>query len=521
MSFRNAFMNRAIHRVVTFGITLLLLTASSAVIRAQQPTGASSAPSAQGPSDQNSGAAPAATGLDTQTEITENPPVSGLDEPSFEPGLGARSYLVPSAQVSESVQTNSASSVNQTGVGEITRLLGSVALQKLWKIHPLDVAYIGGAAWFNSSGRGWYQIHSMSATQRFLWRTGQLAIRDQFSYLPQGSFGFGSFGGVGGVGSLGGGLGGLGGLGGAGGGLGLGGGAFGGGFTYGTYGNTPRINNLAIVDVTQALSPRASIVLLGGYGTLHFLDNPPGFINSQQTMSQVGYNYVISRRDQIGVSYGFQEYHFPQINAGDLNVNLWQVYYAHRISGRMDLSLAGGPQWLHINGNALGIINTPSGPVLGLVPLHTSRISGAGRASLTYHWSARTNMSLNYFHYVTPGSGFYAGATADTVRYTFNHELKRRWNMTLDTGFSRNSRILGATNGSIAGNSRTYNYWYGGGGMRRQLGRHFSAFANYQYNKLLFGSGFCGAGNRGCRAGYGQQIGMVGLAWTPRPIRLD
>src|SRR5215470_10429722 len=254
-------MNRAIHRAGAFGITLFLLTASGAVSRAQEPTGGSSS-TAQGPSAQNAGAAPAATGLDTQAEISENPPVSGLDEPSFEPGLGARSYLVPSAQVSESIQNNTASSVsNQSGVGAITRLLGSVNLQKLWKIHPLDVAYIGGAAWFNTSGRGWYQIHSMSATQRFLWRTGQLAIRDQFSYLPQGSFGFGSFGGAGGIGSLGGGLGG--GLGGAGGGLGLGGGAFGGGFTYGTNGNSPRIDNLAIVDVTQALSPRASIVLLG------------------------------------------------------------------------------------------------------------------------------------------------------------------------------------------------------------------------------------------------------------------
>src|SRR5262249_42418832 len=314
-------------------------------------------------------------------------------------------------------------------------------------------------------------------------------------------------GGAGGIGSLGGGLGG--GMGGVGGGLGLGGGAFGGGFTYGTNGNSPRINNLAIVDVTQTLSPRASLVLLGGYGTLHFLDNPPGLINSQQTISQVGYNYVLSRKDQIGVSYGFQEYHFPLANAGDINMNLWQVYYAHRISGRMNLSLAGGPQWIHLNGFGLGIVNTPGGPGLGLVPLHSSRISGAGRATLTYHWSPSTNMSLNYFHYLTPGSGFYAGATSDTARYTFMHQLGRHWTLNLDTGFSHNTRILGATSGSLAGNSRAYDYWYGGGGMRRQLNRQFSAFANYQYHRLLFGSGFCGAGNPGSRARYRHQIEML------------
>ena len=517
-------MNRAIHRAVTFALTLLLLTALSAVTRAQEPSGGQSSgdqssQSSQGSSDQNSGAAPAATGMDTQTEITENPPVSGLDEPSFEPGFGARSYLAPRAQVDESVQSNSTASVNNpSGVGGITRVLGGASLQKLWKIHPLDVDYIGGGTWFNTNGQGWYQVHSMSATQRILWRTGQLAIRDQLSYLPQGSFGFGSLGGTGGFGGGfgGGGLGGLGG-----GGLGLGGGAFGGG-TYGTNGNSPRIDNLAIVDLTQALSPRASVVLVGGYGMLEFLNSPPGFINSQQTMVQAGYNYSIRRGDQIGVSYGFQEFHFPTANAGAAKVNLVQVYYSHRISGRMNLSVGGGPQWIQQNGYTLGVVNTPSGPTPGLVPLHTSRMSGAGRATLTYHWSATTNMSLNYFHYVTPGSGFYPGATSDTARYTFNHQLTRRWSFNLDTGVSRNSRLLKTTSAtSAAGNSNVYTTWYGGAGIRRQLSRHFQAFANYQYNRQLFGSGYCTSGSVACRSGYAQQSGMVGLGWTPRPIRLD
>jgi len=527
-------MNRRIHCAVAFGLTLLLLTAASRVTCAQDTSGGQSSPGqsspgqsspdqsspSQGANDQNSGAAPAATGLDTQTEMTENPPVSGLDQPSFEPGFGARSYLVPRLQGSESVQNNSTASVTSpTGVGEITRVLGSLDLQKLWKIHPLNIDYIGGGTWFNSRQQGWYQVHSMSATQRILWRTGQLAIRDQFSYLPQGSFGFGSFGGSGGLGGLGGG----GGFGGSSGGLGLGGGAFGG--TFGTNGNSPRIDNVGMVDVTQALSPRATVVVMGGYGTLHFLNSPPGFINSQQIISQASYNYLLGRKDQIGISYGFQEFHFPTANAGDVNVNLWQVYYAHRISGHMDLSLGGGPQWIHQNGNVLAVVNTSSGPVLTTVPQQTSRISGAGRAGLTYRWSAKTNLSLNYFHYVTPGSGFYPGANTDTARFTFTHQLTRRWTTNLDTGFSRSTRILKiattAPTASPAGNSNSYDYWYNGAGIKRMLSPHFSAFANYQYHRLLFGSGFCGAGNRGCRAGYGQQIGMVGLAWTPRPIRLD
>src|SRR6266545_2494427 len=153
-----------------FAMSLLLLVGTSAWA---QQTGSSGAP-------------PAATGPDTSTQSIENPPLSGLDEPSFEPGFGARSYLIPKAQVSEAVDTNPAGTLgSKTVVKEVTRGLGSLTLQKLWKIHPLDVDYTGGIVWYNGKSSNVSQVHSLAATQRILWRTGQLALRDSFSYLPQ------------------------------------------------------------------------------------------------------------------------------------------------------------------------------------------------------------------------------------------------------------------------------------------------------------------------------------------------
>src|SRR5438270_2011000 len=165
---------------------------------------------AQAPSDQSAaGAPPAATGLDTTTQMSETPPLSGLDQPSFEPGFGTRSYLAPKVEVSQSLDSNGLGNFSKGNITGNTRALGSLELQKLWKLHPLDVDYIGGVDWYNRANGGVYQVHSLAATQRFLWRTGQLAVRDSFSYLPEGSFGFGSFGGAGAFGA--GGLGGLGG----------------------------------------------------------------------------------------------------------------------------------------------------------------------------------------------------------------------------------------------------------------------------------------------------------------------
>ncbi len=60
-------------------------------------------PSSSG--QQSGGAVPAATGPDAATQTIENPPLSGLDSPSFAPGFGARSYLLVKAQLTQAERT--------------------------------------------------------------------------------------------------------------------------------------------------------------------------------------------------------------------------------------------------------------------------------------------------------------------------------------------------------------------------------------------------------------------------------
>src|SRR5205823_15059018 len=119
-------------------------------------------------------------------------------------------------------------------------------------------------------GASTYQIHSLAGTQRFLWRTGQFALRDSFSYLPQGSFGFGSFGGAGAASS----------------GATLPGGSAPGIVDFGSVGNQPRISNDTNADITQYLTARTSVILSGGFGVTDFVNAPKGYINSQQTSAQ-------------------------------------------------------------------------------------------------------------------------------------------------------------------------------------------------------------------------------------------
>ena len=463
-----------------------------------------STPAPSQSSDQ--GAAPAAT---APPELNvENPPLSGLDEPQAEPAYGGRSYLIPGLQFSESADSNpGGTSAKNTSVTLASRGLGSLDLQKIWKRSQLGLDYIGGDLYYAGPGFSTrprnYQVHTFAGDERILWRTGQLAFRDSFNYLPQGSFGFNSFGGAGSFGSA---LGG--GLTGSGPGTGLGGGLTGGGngLSSGTFGgNQPRLSNASTVDIVQQLSPRSSITMAGAYDFTHFMNTSTAqipVINSEMTSGQIGYNRILTRKDQVGFMYAFQELHFPTIGSGTIEAHVWNGMYGHRISGRLNFVVAGGPQLVQIN-------NIPG----------SRRVSGNGRVILHYMVTSRTNAQVLYSHSITPGSGFLAGASTDAVRVSLARVLGRRWNGTVDSGYSHHNAVQ--ANSTAGLNANSYQYWYAGASLRRQLGQHFGAFVNYQFDD--FGSGRCGGGptNSLCGQTARQYVGVVGFDWHPRPLRLD
>ena len=455
-------------------------------------------------SDQNPGNStppPAATGPAEQS--LENPPLSGLDAPRAEPAFGGRSYLVPGAQLDESVISQGGGSIGST-----TRGLGSADLQKLWRRYQLGLDYIGGIAVNQGPTRAGlgrvYQAHTLALDQRIPWRTGSLAIRDAFNYLPEGTFGLNSFGGAASVGGalgvgmpgtgLGGGI-----AGGAPAGF-LGGGQFG--------GNERHIENLAIADITQALSPRSTVTLAGGYGLVKFFPDrgSQNLINSQQTSGQVGYNRVLSAKDQVAVLYAFEELHYPTRESGTVEVQVWNVMYAHRLTGKLNFVVGGGPELIQLRTPPISFL------LLGIIPVtipgSTQRsLSGSGQLTLGYTISARTAINFGFMRYVSTGSGIFAGANTDVARLSVTHSFARRWSSNIDGGYSYNSRLQSLVTSSVTTAPR-YQYWYIGASVSRRLGPHFDAFASYQYSAA-------GAGSSR------EHIGSVGLNWRPKPIRLD
>ena len=139
------------------------------------------------PPGQSSGAPPAASL--TAAEDPDNPPLTGLDRPTSESPFGGRSYFIPGVQIGEVVNTNGYGNTTGQTVTEASQALASIDLQKLWRRYQVGVDYIAGGSYYTGPNppnlpRG-YQQHSLGADQRILWRTGQLSIQDNFSYLPE------------------------------------------------------------------------------------------------------------------------------------------------------------------------------------------------------------------------------------------------------------------------------------------------------------------------------------------------
>jgi len=454
--------------------------------------------------------------------ITETPPLSGLDLPSLEPHAAPLSYIQPGATLSESADTNAANTLGGGSLTSISRALGSVTLQRLWSHYDLAADYAGGVGYYDLSGQGFKALQQMDIEQKITWKRGQLAVRDSFSYLPEGNFG-GSYGSLGsqGIQSLGN----------------TPFSVFYGGGSLGTLGLEPRVLNVSLADLSEYLTPKSAITAAGGYAFTHFYGNDSeSLIGTSQVSGQFGYSRLLTAKTQLALVYGYQGFDF-KVQGTAFHTHIMQAMYGHQISGRMDLLIAAGPQFTRIGtpgfvcSNPSDLTCTNTGDMLVLTTVEDTRIGVAGQFRLRYKFT-KSSLTASYQRFETSGSGFFAGAQTDMARFSADRPLSRVWRVGADVGYSRNSRLQSLTAAQLntcgaAGqpvcpgvNANTYKYGYAGMAVHRAFGHDFHGFASYQFNELLFDNSYCG-GLPECSRISNRNVITIGLDWTPRPIRID
>jgi hypothetical protein len=351
-----------------------------------------------------------------------------------------------------------------------------------WTHSTFSTNYSGGGFFSSDPIQGNGQYHQLAMAYEIDEKRWQLLFVDQFSYLPQTAFGFGGPTGLalpGVTGTLAVPLPGL----------------------ESTYlpnqtiftTTGPRYSNASAAQLTYAVSPRGSITIAGVYGALRFID--PGNVDSDSVIVKVGYDYALSRKDSVGLAYRFGAYHFPGSSqaVGD---QVAEVIYGRKITGRLALKLAGGPEVINFR--------IPIG-------VSTQKITGSANATLTYAF-ARGSVALGYTHDVSGGSGVFTGSTIDQANATWNRQLTQAWSGSLSFGYAKNQPILSP--GGIT--PPVYGAWLAGAGLNRPLGRTANLSLAYQAQIQNANVAVCNSPSCGTSRTLNQIF--LTFQWTTRPL---
>jgi hypothetical protein len=420
----------------------------------------------------------------TQTMQPDIGPVTGIQNPTLGTTEMRHSYWVPGIRYSNAIRSNSSNPITNPGWNSTSYVSGDLSALEAWSHSLLSLNYSGGG--FSSTddlqGNGHY--HQFAAAYEIDQGRWQVLLVDQLSYLPESAFGFGGMSGLalaGITGSLAVPLPGLQQL-------------FVPGQTILTA-TGPRYSNAGAAQLTFELSPRGSITVAGVQGLLRFTNT--GNINNDTTIFSGGYNYVVTRKDTVGLVYLFSAYRYPGASQA-LGDHVAQFVYGRKITGRLALRLGGGPE-----------ITTFRVPINGSV----QRISGGGNASLTYAFH-RSNIALSYLHGVSNGSGVFTGASTDLASSTWNRQLTRVWSGNLNFGYAKNTQILGKSGLT----SPNFDSWVAGAGLSRPLGR--TANLSLAYQALIQGSNVALCQGPNCGTNYTQHQIFLSFEWHARPIVL-
>jgi hypothetical protein len=422
----------------------------------------------------------------SQQLIPDTRSLTGAEDLSLGTIPLAHSYWQPRASLLANVDSNPNYSTGSSDWSTWTTLTGGVDIHRVSGFSDLLLSYTGGGMFSNGGTAENGIIQQLELKDKLSFRRSTFSVFEQFSYLPESSFGFSGTAGA----TL----------------PGNGGVNLGTGVTPGESILTPRGQNLSsstAVEYDYKLTARTSLTLLGSYALLHYYED--GLADYGGASFQAGYNYQLTRKDTIAVSYLFNAIRYSNENQS-INANTIQGSYGRRVTGRLAFQVAVGPQFVSSTNPITG-----SAPTSDPTTSSTSTLYWALNSSLQYQLH-RALISATYNHGLSGGSGLLAGSESDIVTGSVGGQVSRTLNLTWNAGYSRNK---GVTVGTTA-TEQTYNYWFTGVTVTRPVGRSLDFFVNYQLQYQTNSSNSC-VGS-GCSANVIRNQIAFGMNLHKQPI---
>jgi hypothetical protein len=478
-----------------FGVGLAVAALGTPCARAQQQTQDQPIPAYKSPlasqADSDDANAP------PQELAPDDRALTGALNLSLGVPLTNHSYWSPHIDLAETIDSQppelgtGAGTSTEAGWTSWTTVSGGADLRWLSGRSDLTASYVGGGLFSNDGSVSNGIIQDLNLVDRFGFRRWAVTFIEQAAYTPEIPFGSGGFPGIPlpGNGALGPGA----------------------GFAPGQSIITAegqRFMNTSLGEVDVYLTPRSSLTFFGGYSLLHFFDE--NLLDYGDVIGEVGYNYKLTRKDTIGVSYlynGFSYSNFDQ----SITSNTIQLSYGRRITGRLAFQAGIGPQIASFNASVSG--GGTGGPsTTSITNLYWSLFT-----SLQYQM-ARTGLSASYSHGVAGGSGVLAGSIADTVTGSVTRQLSRTFTGSGNLGYARNTGLGISALPGITPN-QTFDYFFAGANLTKLWGRSWYMNLGYQFQYQNSDASFCVG--TACATSFTRNLITFGVGWRKPPIPID
>ncbi len=235
-----------------------------------------------------------------------------------------------------------------------------------------------------------------------------------------------------------------------------------------------QISNVALAELHYSLSRRSTVSVSGSQQELHFFNS--GYVNSAYEGAQVGYNYALSAKDSVAVTYNFTYTNYGSTTERQLT-HLAQLNFSRKITGRLAFQVSAGPQWT--------IAENSGQP-------NSDTLTWGGFTSLTYR-QPRNIYSIALVRAFSGGSGVFYGANTDTVSASVSRRFTRFWTGSVSGGYSRSDSLPNSQlftqqlftqqlTTQPAGQIATrFNTWYVSTNATRQVGRHLNLALGYAF----------------------------------------
>jgi hypothetical protein len=478
-------------KINIFGAVLCIALGASTA-RAQQQTQDQPIPAYHSPlasqADNNDPNAPPPQLLPDDHALT------GVQDPSLGVPSTNHSYWTPHVDVALSLDSQPPVTSVSGGWTTWTSLTGGVDLRWMSGRSDLTLNYVGGGIFSNNGSSSNGIVQDLNLVDRFNFRRWALTVIEQATYSPETAFGSGGFPGV----SLPGGTPGLGGI-------------IPGQSIITNEGQ--RLLDTSLGEVDVFITPRSSLTFTGGYSLLHSFDE--NLLDYGVVIAQAGYNYQLTRKDTVGISYVFTGFHYNNFGES-INSNTLQLSYGRKITGRLAFRIGVGPELATFTtpitpGTGVGMTGPPTGG-------STTNLYWSLYTSVQYQME-RTALSATYSHGVSGGSGVFAGSLTDAVSGSAGRQLSRASSGIWNVGYSRNAELTAAGVPQVGVSNQAFDYWFTGVNYTHLWGRSLNLNVGYQLQYQNSNSSFCvGAG---CGGSFVRNLITFGVGWRKQPIPLE